>query len=363
MRKWASAFTTVASTDSNLQRRARSLIVLALGMAVLSFAFVPVVLSLNAGPQSVFTTMLGGISSLCAAFLGRAGRVNLGAYLLIGFTLFGIVASIPVERTNPSTPYYLVLVVLLGGALLPPVQIWGAFLACILGLALGIGLLPPEWRANDSWRQTASAVPLMLGVITLIAFVSARTTAAAFAAAQRARQEAEDATASLAASNASLEARVQERTAALRQVADEQRALATQLGESLEAQQELNQVIAELAVPILPISNSSLVAPLIGSIDSDRARQLLVTILERVEATGARTLLLDVTGVAVIDTQVAASLLQIADAAHLMGAQTILVGIRPEVAQTLVELGVDLGALKTAATLQDGVASLIRGIR
>ncbi len=109
-------------------------------------------------------------------------------------------------------------------------------------------------------------------------------------------------------------------------------------------------------MPIIPVTRDALVVPLVGAIDSSRAGQLLDDLLTMIERMRARTIFLDVTGVAIVDTQVAASLLQIAAAARLMGAEAVLVGIRPEVAQTLVGLGVDLETIHTVASLQEGLA-------
>jgi anti-anti-sigma factor len=147
----------------------------------------------------------------------------------------------------------------------------------------------------------------------------------------------------------------------LRRLADEQRAAVVQMEESLRAQQRLNQMIAELAVPVIPVTDDTLIIPLIGNIDSARVYHLLNSALQSIEQTRARTLIIDITGVAVIDSHVAAALVQVADAARLMGAETILAGIRPEVAQTLIGLDASLAGLRTAATLQAALKPIRNG--
>lgn len=363
MRSWMAGLTRVSSPDEDVQRRGKLLIVIAMCLLLIALAFIPVILSTAGGTVALIVCIVAVFVNVGLVFLARAGYVAPAAYIMIGMTLVGISASVVSGSSTASTLFYLVIAVLLAGTLLSPVQIWTALVASILTIAISVGLLPAEVRDNVEWRQASMGAPLLLLFVALLTFLGSSGLNRALGAAQQARTDAEQASGSLAASNSALETRVEERTAALRLIADEQRALAAELKQSLTAQQELNRVIAELAVPILPISTGSLVVPLIGSIDSTRASQLLTTILERVEASGARTLLLDVTGVAIIDTQVAAVLLHIADAARLMGAETMLVGIRPEVAQTLVQLGVDLRGLHTAATLQDGVATLVRGLQ
>jgi anti-anti-sigma factor len=122
-----------------------------------------------------------------------------------------------------------------------------------------------------------------------------------------------------------------------------------------QAQQQLLQTVRDLATPAIPIYDGILVLPLVGDIDSGRAEQIMETVLSSIMATRARMIILDVTAVSVIDTGVANHLVQVTQAAQLLGAQCLLVGIRPEVAQTLVMLGVDLSRITTRADLQSGV--------
>jgi rsbT co-antagonist protein RsbR len=123
--------------------------------------------------------------------------------------------------------------------------------------------------------------------------------------------------------------------------------------ETIRAQQ---LSLAELSTPIIPITDHVMVMPLIGAVDSHRAQQVLSTLLEGIVATRATVAILDITGVPVVDTQVANALIHAAQSVRLLGAQVILTGIRPEVAQTLVGLGVSLGDIRTLSTLQMGIA-------
>jgi anti-anti-sigma regulatory factor len=118
--------------------------------------------------------------------------------------------------------------------------------------------------------------------------------------------------------------------------------------------------LAELSTPLIPISEAVMVMPLIGSVDARRAQQVLETLLEGIGRTGADVAILDITGVPVVDTMVANGLIQAAQAARLLGATVMLTGIRPEVAQTLVGLGVDLRGIVTHSTLQSGIAAVLR---
>jgi rsbT co-antagonist protein RsbR len=119
--------------------------------------------------------------------------------------------------------------------------------------------------------------------------------------------------------------------------------------------------LMQFATPLVPISDDVLVMPLVGALDSQRAEQVLSTLLEGVSKSQARIAILDITGVGVVDTQVADALLRAAKAVALLGAQVVITGIRTEVAQTLVQLGASLGDVVTRATLQAGVAFAMRG--
>jgi len=117
--------------------------------------------------------------------------------------------------------------------------------------------------------------------------------------------------------------------------------------------------LRELSTPLIPVSDDVVVMPLIGAIDSRRAQQVLETLLHGLANRRATTAILDITGVLVVDTQVANALLQAAQAVRLLGARVILTGVRPEVAQTLVGLGVDLRGIITRSTLQSGIADAL----
>jgi rsbT co-antagonist protein RsbR len=111
-----------------------------------------------------------------------------------------------------------------------------------------------------------------------------------------------------------------------------------------------------LSSPVVPLLEGILVMPLVGVIDTERAALLLSTLLTATERHRASMVIVDVTGVPIVDTQVARVLLEAASAIRLLGAQTVLVGLRPELAQTIVGLGLDLTSLVTRADLQSAVS-------
>ena len=127
------------------------------------------------------------------------------------------------------------------------------------------------------------------------------------------------------------------------------------LAEREQAIEVQRRLIYELSTPIVPIHAGVLVLPLVGTIDSRRATQILEATLEQIVTTQAEILILDITGVPFIDTSAANHILQMARAVTLLGAKCILVGIGAEIAQTLVQLGVDLSSIITKANLQEGI--------
>lgn len=115
------------------------------------------------------------------------------------------------------------------------------------------------------------------------------------------------------------------------------------------------EAIRELTTPVLQIRDRLLMLPIIGTIDTHRARMLTESLLHAIRANRARVVVMDVTGVVAVDTKVANHLLQTVSASRLMGATVIVTGLSAEVSQTLVNLGVDLAGLQTIGDLQGGI--------
>ena len=112
--------------------------------------------------------------------------------------------------------------------------------------------------------------------------------------------------------------------------------------------------LQELSAPLIPVMEGITVMPLVGTIDTDRAKLIMENLLNGVIKNHAEVVLIDITGVPVVDTMVAHHIIQAAEAVRLVGSQCILVGIRPEIAQTIVNLGIDLRNFPTKSSLQKG---------
>jgi rsbT co-antagonist protein RsbR len=118
--------------------------------------------------------------------------------------------------------------------------------------------------------------------------------------------------------------------------------------------------LREVSTPLLPIADGVLAMPLIGAIDAERAHQIIESLLHGIATHRAHTAILDVTGIRLVNTEVAGALVQAARVARLVGARVVLTGISPDVARTLVELGSDLSDITTLATLASGIAFALR---
>jgi rsbT co-antagonist protein RsbR len=123
---------------------------------------------------------------------------------------------------------------------------------------------------------------------------------------------------------------------------------------------EQQEAIRELSTPVLTLLNGLLLLPVVGVIDSHRARQMTDQLLQAIHQHRAKVVVIDITGVGAVDSMVANHLLQAVEAAGLLGATAIVTGVSAEVAQTVVRIGVDLTRLQTVGDLQGGLAEAMR---
>lgn len=114
-------------------------------------------------------------------------------------------------------------------------------------------------------------------------------------------------------------------------------------------------IIAEMETPVLQVGRGILLVPIIGILDSGRSQAVMDKILQTILATRSKAAIIDITGVAAIDTAVSNHILKISRATRLMGCRCVISGVSPEVAQSIVDLGIDMGDLATEADLQDAI--------
>jgi rsbT co-antagonist protein RsbR len=122
------------------------------------------------------------------------------------------------------------------------------------------------------------------------------------------------------------------------------------------------KALMEMSTPVTPIWEGILLLPLLGVLDSSRTQDVMDKTLNKIAETRAKVFVLDISGVGAMDTGVANQLLKITKATQLMGCETIISGLSPSIARTLVELGVNFGELRTTATLRDSFELALRAV-
>ncbi|ABY36726.1 MAG TPA: STAS domain-containing protein [Chloroflexus aurantiacus] len=353
----------IPNVDEDEQRRGQVIIVLALLINIITILSTPLVFIVT--PQSalplLFINIAGFVIYTAVIVLSRIGQVYWSGALFV-ITITSLILTIPfgiqTDRiTSYTSPFFLIFTLLVAGMVLRPIWVWAVLIFNVSGLLVswwlaGIPLFSGELEQT---LQTA-AIFLQIGT-ALFTFVGGQITATALHEARQRREEARQIAGQLATLNATLEAQVAQRTAALQQALYELEQRAAEQARLLAENEQQRQAIRELSVPVLPIRETTLVMPLVGALDTARLADMQQQALEQIARANARDLFIDVTGVPVIDTQVAKGLIQVVEAARLMGTRVTLVGIRPEVAQTLVTLGIDLHSIRTFSTLQAALRS------
>lgn len=358
MRAFFNWLLTINNPHEDALRRGRNVVIMALGMITL--CLLSTLLLLLSATSAIIYIIIAVtlVIYMGVLLLARHGYVTLSAtifMLTISLALFG---SIWNAQSLSVVPYYLVLPLLVAGLSVRPWQIWVVLVCIMIGLFAAILALPNNPLNGVEATTTFYGSMLLLGVVALMSFLGAKSTGTALHIAQEARRQAETAVHTLSGVNVDLEATVAERTAALQTALQDVQARADAQASLLDEVQQQRILLRELSVPVIPISASTLIMPLVGALDSTRLQQIQEQALRALEHNSARYLVLDITGVPIVDSQVAQGLLAVVQTARLLGAQVLLVGIRPEVAQAIVGLGLDLRDIYTTSDLQSALSHI-----
>jgi anti-anti-sigma regulatory factor/HAMP domain-containing protein len=269
-------------------------------------------------------------------YTGITGTSVAGSYVPLETPDWAVVIELPWEEAYQGIIQNIVLStgVVLAIALLAGVL--GLYLAHRLAVPL-VSLMKTATRIAEGERDVQAAVGGPREVASLATAFNSMT-------------------AQLRQSLESLEQRVTDRTADLKLALDEVETRAREQERLLEENRQQRETIREMSVPVLPVTDALLVMPLVGALDTERLRLLQEQALRAIERSRARTLILDITGVPIVDSQVAQGLIGVVQAARLLGAEVLLVGIRPEVAQAIVTLGLSLSELRTYNDLQGALS-------
>lgn len=349
---WLQQTFTPRTADENLRRQGYLVIIVAVALTILSL-----ILGVNAlsNGQSILTTIVtlaGTVLYIACIMMARAGMVRPAAYLITWVPCIGIFLTI-LATPNPIAIVFLAIPILLTSIVLPSLQVFPISLFSLLVMLYAVSRV---WPTDGGVFISAIFFNLMIGGL---AYLSARSVENALDKAQRASRDLATANQALKATNTLLEDRVAQRTEELQQREQRLQQALADLQQTLDDLRRSQETIQQLSAPILPVAPGVLVAPLIGTVDDRRVEVLMSGLLSETERTRARYLIIDITGIPVIDTYVAQALIHAADAVRMLGAQVIITGIRPEVAQTLVALRIDLGQIVTLSTLQSGVAEAV----
>jgi rsbT co-antagonist protein RsbR len=300
------------------------------------------------------TTALALLVLLGSAILVlRRGRLLLAGLLIIVSTAAGAALNMATTGLEGSRAIFVLLIIpiVLGGLLGDRRLLLAAFAICTLVPA---GMIVGKIAAPSLIGAQPDTYDPLLSFVTFVLCAGILTTLVGYfgSALQRALQAALGRERELDSLRASLERQVAERTAQLTGALDEVRTQSAAQAALLDTLEQQREVIRELSVPVLPLQRGTLVMPLIGALDSARLRYVQERALAAIERTLARRLLLDITGVPIVDTQVAQGLIGVVQAARLLGTEVLLVGIRPEVAQTMLGLGLDLRSVRTYSDIE-----------
>lgn len=355
------SFFTIADTDPNTERRGQLVMLIALVLLALLALAVPFTVMRPEPLPSLLAIGIGVLMLVGVLGFARSGRVGLAGWVLVLLTGITLMLPVLVRRELNSSLFYLLLPVVIAGLVLRPWQVWLLVGFGVAMLTLKLTLTPAEQQSSQFARDLAINYALLLLTIGTIAAIGGVVVQNAFERVAKSQAAAEAAALRFEELNLGLEQNVAARTAELRTALS---ALETRAAEQKRLLDELaaqRVTIRELGVPVLPVRRGTLVLPLTGMLDSERLDDLQTQALAAIERSRARVLLLDVTGVSVVDTHVAQGLLRTVQAARLLGAEPVLIGVRPEVAQTLVSLGVDLGDLSVARDLESALINVERG--
>lgn len=259
-------------------------------------------------------------------------------YVLV--VLMSLIIITTPSQLIPSYLYMatLILPTLVALILLPPLAMLITALVTLIGFI---------FRAQDFGIQL-ELLPIALIILQLGGLICARLVLETSSReAKKERHSADLAARRLRQANVQLEKQVEARTAQLRARAEEQEKLMAEQAALLKQLEEQQQTIVSLSVPVIPVSATTAVVPLIGTMDSERLQLVQKQAMRALEEMSVRRVVLDITGVPVVDSEVAEGILKVVQMARLLGTEVALVGIRPEVAQAMVSLGIDFQDLRT----------------
>lgn len=340
---WLKWLVTIDHPDTNTARRGRLLAIILIAIIVMLLLLVPVGL-VSPNPISSLTASLSSlILEIFTLWLVRSGRVTTAGWFFVFTSVVSTISTIAVGQTiAPLIPlFFLILTVVTAGVILPPQHIWAVLAACLATCAIGLAVIPGGAR-NPEMLMTAICAAIILAATAVISYLGANAIQKALDASEASARDASQA----------------------RQMAEGQaRDLATQTEELRRAEQRLQDLVATLETPTVALAEGILLASLVGALDARRTSKLTQRLLQDVASQHVHLLVLDVAGVALIDTAVAQALSGIVQAVRLLGCEVVITGIAPNVALTLTHLGIDFSGIQTARSPQEVLTTLAGSVQ
>jgi anti-anti-sigma regulatory factor len=339
---WLTRLITIQHPDSHVRRRGRSLAIIVLTMIGLSFLLFPLVL---VGGMQLSGVLMVGASLLIyglALVLAHRGQVTLGGWIAamcvtIGVTgsTFGDAALVP--ALTYSGMVFLAFSVLIVGLVMPAARIWWALLINLAALTAAVA-----FNRHVSLTDPSVVIVVVLSVIVLVGvaclgYLGTSVTEQALHTAELNGQQAFE---------------------ALAQAETQARTLEAQAAALAEAEQRQRELVATLETPTVAVGDGVLLVPIIGTIDSARAKQITTRLLGDIAAQRVNLLIIDIAGVTLIDTAVAKALIETIQAVRLLGCAVVLTGITASMATTLTQLGIALEGVQTLRSPQDVLMTL-----
>ncbi len=348
----------IPTPDAELQRRGRNLLIIGVVLVAMSILSIPLVL-IQPDPLPQLIANLFGLTLVVAiivvARLGWVDQATIGLIIVLVVSF----AVIPFGTGQIGlVPIFAVVAVVTAAVIGRESHVVFAAGAGIVGMVsqwFGVSIRP---QVAPSAGEIVVVGILLTVVCGIIAGIGTRSVQRAMKVATAAQARAEQLAQELTQANQTLEARVAERTVALQAALTESEQRQTALAAALAENERQRREIRELSVPIIAVRDDMLVMPLIGVLDRERLAMAQQRALHAIEQRRARLLLVDVTGVPVVDQAAAHGLIALARSVRLLGTRLTLIGVRPEVAQTIIGLGIEVRDLDVARDLRD---ALMRG--
>jgi rsbT co-antagonist protein RsbR len=358
MRQWIMRLSTVEGQDEDEQRRAQMIFIVTLGLIITSLILVPLAFAFKRGTYG-WLTPLANCFLMATSFLAlRWGRVELAAWIIIATLFIGCIVPILIDNSISISLFFAALPLLFASLTLRPVHIWFVLILLLVSVGICVLILPPSAYSSREDQLLLFGSVIFFGIVALLSYLGANNTAHAIQTIRQARQQIEASLNELAHSHSLLEERISERTAALQSALNEVETRARAQEQLLAENEKQRAIIREMSVPVIPVSEKILVMPLVGELDEERLEHFQQQALKALERYKVKFLVLDITGIPYVDSLVAERLLNVVQSSRLLGTDVILVGIRPEVAQTVVQLGLNLSGIRSFSSLQSALAEI-----